>query len=84
MSYLREYDYSTGHCLTFVEFCGKVGGKKAKERFHKAILQLKKLNDMPIGIDATYQVKISEIFREFGRLGCYCGRSYGLAKYYII
>jgi hypothetical protein len=82
---IREYDYSTGHCLTLVEFYGKGGRKQAKKRkFHKEILHWKKLNDVPIDTDAAYQVKISELFSQFGRLGCYCGHSYGLAKYYII
>jgi hypothetical protein len=39
---------------------------------------------MPIETDEEYQVNISEIFREFGRLGCYCEHSYGLAQYYTI
>jgi len=32
VSYLRDYDYSIGHCLTVVEFYGKVGRKQAKKK----------------------------------------------------
>ena len=70
--------------VTVVEFYGTVGREQAKKRCHKEILRLKKVNNMPIDTDATHQVKISEHFREFGRLGCYCVHSYGLTNYYII